>query len=437
MSSTRLPPLVTKEIRALLPAWAATLCAVGVAAVSGPRSHGLGAVAYVIGSVTLGSQSVGHEYTHRTLTLLLSQPVERRRLLLTKLAVTSTLLLTLAAFASLTVLKPDERQLVLGSILCGLFLAPLLTMVCRNALAGPVFAGAMPMWAPPLSDLMGAGVVWAVALPAFAVSAVASWRVFMRLEAIDGRGSELRLPQLPRRTRAIDDAPAGARARHPVWLLVKKELHLQQMTFAVAGLWLVIWATALALAPLVPGLPEFPLAGVGILYGALLAVLIGSLASAEERQNGTLEWQLLLPMAAWQQWAIKVGTVLTLTALLSYAFPLALAAGQVGIIGWHAGAIVMLTTASLYISSLCRSTVRALMVSGAVLLALGELGLYVAGAFGGVVPFVAVPMVCILMLWFALENHRSAEHRPERVASQLLWMAAGLALGAIVVRSIS
>jgi len=46
-------------------------------------------------------------------------------------------------------------------------------------------------------------------------------------------------------------------------------------------------------------------------------------------------------------------------------------------------------------------------------------------------------MVCILMLWFALENHRSAEHRPERVASQLLWMAAGLALGAIVVRSIS
>ena len=67
-----------------------------------------------------------------------------------------------------------------------------------------------------------------------------------------------------------------------------------------------------------PGLPEFPLAGVGILYGALLAVLIGSLASAEERQNGTLEWQLLLPMAAWKQWAVKVGTVLVLTALLSY-----------------------------------------------------------------------------------------------------------------------
>ena len=438
MSAARLPPLVAKELRALLPAWGATFCAVGVAALSGSRSHGLGVIAYVLGSVTLGSQSVGHEYTNRTLTLLLSQPVERQRLLLTKLAVTTALLLTLAGFASLTVLAPDERQLILGSILCGLFLAPLLTMVCRNALAGPVFAGAMPMWAPPLTALLGAGVVWGVALPAFAVSAVASWRVFMHLEAIDGRGVELHLPRMLPQTMAGTSADA-ARTRHPMWLLVKKELHLQQMTFAVAGLWLVIWAAVFALAPIVPGLPEFPLAGVGILYGALLAVLIGSLASAEERQNGTLEWQMLLPMAAWQQWTVKVGSTLILTAMLSYAFPLALAAGRVSVNAWHAGAIVMLTTGSLYISSLCRTTVRALMVSGAVLLALGELGLYLAGVYAGAVSFLAAPLAAVvtLTLWFALENHRSAEHRARRVASQLLWMAACLALGAVAIRSMS
>ena len=39
----------------------------------------------------------------------------------------------------------------------------------------------------------------------------------------------------------------------------------------------------------------------------MLALLIGSLASAEERQLGTLEWQGLLPMASWKQWAAKVG----------------------------------------------------------------------------------------------------------------------------------
>jgi hypothetical protein len=197
----------------------------------------------------------------------------------------------------------------------------------------------------------------------------------------------------------------------------------------------VIWAMAFALAPFVPGLPEFPLAGVGILYGALLAVLIGSLASAEERQSGTLEWQLLLPMATWKQWAVKVGTTLVLTALLSYAFPIALAAGRVGIMGWHAGVIVMLTIGSLYISSLCRTTVRALMLSGAVLLALGQLTLYLLVAHVDVV--IAFAGVIVLSMWFALQNHRSAEHGAGRVIRQVLWMAACLALGLVVVRSIS
>ena len=193
-------------------------------------------VAYAIGSVTLGSQSIGHEYTHRTLTLLLSQPVSRRRLLLTKLAVTTAMLLTLAAFAALTVLQPDERPLIVASLLCGLFLAPLLTMVCRNALAGPVFAGAMPMWVPPLTDLVGAGVVWGVALPAFAVppSRVGACSCASRRSTVAVRTSSA---QMRRRTTTAADASARRGAlTHPVWLLVKKELHLQQMTFAVAGL---------------------------------------------------------------------------------------------------------------------------------------------------------------------------------------------------------
>lgn len=440
MTSGRMRPLVTKEIRALLPAWFATMCAIGAAVLSGPRGHFLGMLAYSFGSVTLGALSIGHEYTHRTLTLLLSQPSSRRRLLLTKLGVLTVMLLTLAAFAWITVLRPGELHWVFASLLCALFLAPLLTMLCRNPLAGPVFVGAAPAWISFFSGILSTGVVWGVTLGVCVAAAVASWRLFMRLESIDGRGQDVRLPEVLRRWIAATFAASTERRRtkRPVWLLVKKEMHLQQMTFAVAGLWVVIWATAFALAPLVPGLPEFPLAGVGVLYGALLAVLVGSLASAEERQNGTLEWQLLLPMAAWKQWAVKVGTALAITALLSYALPVALAAGRIGVLGWHAAAILMLTTGSLYVSSFCRTAVRALMISGVVMLALGELGLYVAGAYDGVVAFLAVPLAAVfaLMLWFALENHRSAEHAAGRVAQQLLWMAACLALGVVVVRSI-
>ncbi len=436
MTRAHMRPLVTKEIRALLPAWFASMCAIGAAVLVGPRGHVLGVLAYGFGSVTLGAQSIGHEYTHRTLTLLLSQPSSRRRLLLMKLCVLTAMLLTLAAVAWLTLLRPTELQWVFAGVLCGLFLAPLLTMLCRNPLAGVVFTGAAPLWMSALSEVVSAGVLWGATLGVSVAAAVASWRLFMRLEAIDGLDPDVRLPRVLRRwTTAIVAASADpARTRHPVWLLVKKELHLQQMTFAVAGVWALIWITVSAFTQIVPAFVGFPLPVVSILYGALLALLIGSLASAEERQIGTLEWQVLLPMATWKQWAVKVGTTLGLAGLLSFGFPVVLAAGHVGVNAWHAGAIILLTTGSLYVSSLCRSGLRALMVSAPVMLALSVLSLYSAGVYGSPRALLAVPLagVVALMLWFALENHRSAEHGARRVCQQVMWMAGCLGLGVAV-----
>ena len=40
----------------------------------------LGLFAYVVGSLAIGAQSIGQEYTYRTLPILLSQPADRRRL---------------------------------------------------------------------------------------------------------------------------------------------------------------------------------------------------------------------------------------------------------------------------------------------------------------------------------------------------------------------
>ena len=61
--------------------------------------------------------------------------------------------------------------------------------------------------------------------------------------------------------------------------------------------------------------------GLTVLYSSVLALLIGSIASAEERQLGTQEWQQLLPMASWKQWALKVGTAIGLSLLLGVALP--------------------------------------------------------------------------------------------------------------------
>ncbi len=108
-----------------------------------------------------------------------------------------------------------------------------------------------------------------------------------------------------------------------------------------------------------------------MLYGGLLAILMGSLASAEERHLGTLEWQTLLPSPAWQQWAVKVGVMFGLALLLGVALPALLGhaiAGAREYPGRGCGGqvvpiMLLLTASSLYLSSLCKSGVGALVLS--------------------------------------------------------------------------
>jgi ABC-type transport system involved in multi-copper enzyme maturation permease subunit len=88
---------IRKEARALLPVWMACASALVLVAVVGDARFYLAALlAYGLGAIALGALSVGHEYSGRTLALLLSFPIDRRRVFLLKLAVLSVLLLGLA-----------------------------------------------------------------------------------------------------------------------------------------------------------------------------------------------------------------------------------------------------------------------------------------------------------------------------------------------------
>jgi hypothetical protein len=106
----------------------------------------------------------------------------------------------------------------------------------------------------------------------------------------------------------------------------------------------------------------------------MLSLLIGSLASAEERQLGTLEWQILLPVPMWQQWTVKVLTTVSLSLILGVGMPLlttmSLALHELSLRSWLGLAIAapLLTIAALYVSTLSSSGVRALAL-GAPLLA--------------------------------------------------------------------
>jgi hypothetical protein len=147
-----------------------------------------------------------------------------------------------------------------------------------------------------------------------------------------------------------------------VFKLVAKELRLQQLSFATVAASMVLWAVSL-------GSVRDPAAVFNVLaliFVLLLTILIGALASAEERQLGTLDGQLLLPVAAWRQWVVKLAVIFGLALASAAAVPLVS-----GVYGGDLGdawvplsfAVVSLTAGSLYVSSLCRNTMTAVVIS--------------------------------------------------------------------------
>ena len=494
-----LPFDVTKEIRGLAGAWLACLTALVLPAAMGVRAtRGLEIPAYLLGVAALGALSIGHEYTHSTLTLLLSQPRSRARLFLVKQGVLAAMLLTLAAVAGAVVDVRARESATLAfallPVLCGLFVAPWLTMLCRSPLAGTVFAVALPALLLIVGELLyvatygrGPGadvemaIVWRTTLGLCAVAAVMSWRMFMRLESIDGRGPEV---QLPGWLQGLSTTSIAALTkRRPVWLLIKKELWLQQTALAVAALWLLclplvwIWVgdwgpgQSIQPAPLWPRTPNRAdvLGALTLFCSAFISILIGALASAEERRLGTLEWQVLLPIATWKQWIIKVGTALGLALMLALGLPALLLAAVDPAAGMQflqrtpqlAVGVAVLTLISLYVSSLCTSGLQALLLSVPVIFGVGLPAGVVLGSYGlhslvaarrsaekawasvgmsldagsrlmSLLELLLVAAILALALRFALENHRSTAHAGRRVRTQVIVMAICAVVGALV-----
>ena len=425
--------LIVKEGRALAPIWLGTVLLIVAATTAGMLSIAL--LAFIFGTAALGVFSIGHEYAHRTLTSFLAQPLNRSRLLLSKVVVLAPLLVLLSLVVALVVLRADgidrvfggavraprfgvlaaqpvddalvsrwQVTLVLLTPLLGLCVAPWLTMVCRNLIAGLVFTLAVPagLWiagqiaraasvnfdfvelevvhsfgyAPALL-LMTIGVV-AIS----AVAAVHGRALFVGLEALDAPreliGSRRTSP-----TRAVG-VTSQTRRRHPVWMLVQKEVRLQTIAFAVAGLYALGWIGLSAARS------EQYIAGQSFvmlteMYGMFVALLIGALSSAEERSMGTAQWQMLQPLALWKQSLVKLVTIgllalllgLAVPAILEAAFPLIVDSGRVGprlplyLAEWVPLKVLrgpfvtlpLITLFSAYASTLCSGGLRALLVA--------------------------------------------------------------------------
>lgn len=488
MTTVLRPALVWKEVRGLGSTWltaAALLVAVGfvetgldtVLDVQQPRAGRQLTVLFYVGACALlGALSIGQEFTDRTLAGLLAQPAARSSVLLHKLGVVAAMLLALGGLAwayGLTPLavarawpeiSPTGRVLAtVLPVLGGVLLTPCLTLLTRSALAGCVFTiglsfamvigsqAAVPWLYGDAATLAQANARFLdifvhTMLAVVVLSALLMWRLFMRLEAIEGRGLELHLPAWLFKPRVH---LAAARSARSVWQqMLGKELHLQQLTFVVSGLYVAAW-----LAVVLVGESLFPTRRAGLmtvatlLHTVAIPLLAGSLASAEERQLGTLGWQVLLPIAAWRQWAVKAAVVLVLSLGLAIGVPAILYAlfasgpGPVRL-GWPpAAAIAAVATVSLYASSLSTNGVRALLASasaiGGVVLVANRTTMDVMPSWmplawdlpnaAWAVLYAASAAMLAWLLWLGMKNHGSAERGAKRVLKQVA------ALGAVAV----
>ena len=503
-----LPWPVFKEVRALLFPWlACVLVMIVPTPVHAPRYvEGISVIVYFLGAAVLGALSIGREYTEHTLGLLLSQPVGRKRLFLIKFSVLAAMLLTLCAVGHTGVFHgmaraplAEKLEVVLLPLLYALCITPWLTMASRSAAAGILFTMAIPV----LLAVLGAGIVrwlgiradafsivfqWRGTLGICAIGAVATWRMFMRIEAIEGQGEALDLTQWLRSRTTAKVRVAVLTKRHPIWLLITKELRVQQLALVLAGLYLFGWLAVTLMRPVADLFGTFNALSVlggafnvlSPLYALLLGALIGSVASAEERQFGTLEWHVLLPIATSRQWAVKVGVALGLTMLLGISVPAVLTQFNLAMdpkpffeprFDYVSSALVLtalvLTAGSLYVSSLCTSGVWALvmslptMVGASIFLsfAIVQVGdaSYTAWSrlFSALVPSVvgrvdlvawrvtqALNMLLIggfiaLLMRFALTNHRFADRPAARVLKQALLLALFATAAVVVARGVT
>lgn len=427
---------VLKEARPLFWPW----CAVAVASVL-PMAHALNSLELILAGFLLGSSLLatlpfGNEFQHRTLSLLLAQPVDRMEIWGEKLSVmavailSSALVLILGGRVSALQVDPYDAAFFAAWIIATTASATYWTLLARSTLGGlalNVSVNGLVIEMPwlvfyheraltmPLSP--SSMTVSTAAFMLFCYAGVMLWlgaQKLVRFQAMGGMAGDDLLMAGPSvmpevLARWFRSRPTG------VFLnLIRKELRLLRPVWLITLTSFLGWTclTMLGLMPergfgrLIvsrPGSPTFLLFFVESLVGALsiaIAILAGCLSLGEERTSGTHAWHMTLPVSANRQWLIKLvmamltgfvcGGLLPLLVLIAGGFLLGSSLMFVdphGALLWLA-AMPLLTFASFWCASAVNGTVRAVLW---VFPVLGALSL--AKPFGEWVPEQLMPRI--------------------------------------------
>jgi hypothetical protein len=462
---------MVKETRDLLPALAVTVLFIVVPyAIWGTEAQGFGFGAFALGALIMGGNSFGEEFHHRTISLLLAQPLPRPVVWREKMLIlVGAILLSLAAlWVCLELFFPESLRGVdalwgFGLIsLCAFCGAPYCTLLFKNGIAGIVFALAIPGLLAAIGfGFVGnyllhdeqAGVYCTISL-LLGYCGLACWRSFARfkrLQLVDGPSLEL---SLPANIEAGLEGPLkklGATWVGPLASLVKKELRLQQICFVAAALFCLIAFTA-GFWGLDHQSGGSLLVTDAMLYCVLLPFLAGSIAASDERRWGVLEWHLTLPPSKVKQWSAKLVVVYATYLILGLILPVLMFVALRYLFGFIEISSVLLAvmvpiqllllTLSLYTGTFSNSALRTILLAFAMLLAMlscARAGMLLAGkeVFEGIVRVTPrlqlehffwqwlatlgwLLVLLAVILRFAFSNYRRNELPVRRLVGQVL-----------------
>jgi hypothetical protein len=407
---------ILKEARPLLWPW----CAVALAGAL-PLVHPFDwtPLIYAIGFFAvplLATLPLGDEFQHRTLSLMLSQPIGRMAIWGEKLSVTVVAIVSSVLVFSLALRATSFHPGRMGLAFAGAWIvaitaaATFWTLFARSTVGGVAlnivvqsFLILIVPWANLAEWLRAKGYlspVYSIVIPTVAIfcyAAVMLWlsgRSLARFQATGGIAGDDLLTAGPD---VMPSALAGwlrCRPNGVVLNLVRKELRLLRPVWLISLLAAVGWACLTLFGLLYEqGFSrnfETTLVIVGVISTLMIATLAGSLSLGEEKTSGTHTWHLTLPPSAFRQWLIKlcmalfagfVGAgllpMLTIGRYISRS-PHVLGDVHLGI-GWMLGVLV-LTFAAFWCACAVDGTVAAVLWVIPVTIALGSAG-YVAKQF--------------------------------------------------------
>lgn len=364
------------------------------------HAEAFGYFAFGLGCAVMAGSSFGIELRHRTLSLLLSQPIPRRVVWREKMLVlgtamalsTAALWLCLALFyrQALDSGAPVVLALIPLCTFCG---APFFTLLLQHEIAGTVLSAALPgallsvnalvNWWLFGDDATGERSAGPLLLLYCALVYWRGYAKFKTLQVVEATPRELGLPTWLETALARPLAKVSARLTGPFANLLKKELRLQQISFLCAGTFLLVALTGACLYKIRPGVAQGIIGVDFAVYLLILPLLAGAISVAEEAGWGVADWHLTLPPSARQQWSAKMLVTLSISFVLGVLLPVAvffLGDALFGTREYDLGVLLellmlalvqlLMTNVAVYTASCSSSGLRAIILALCLILAL-------------------------------------------------------------------